>query len=127
IQRRLIAYERAKIPPEARATARKIEKVAQLPVAPPAPAAIPDQGKFILCPCLEIQTGRGKLRRADFGPEWIKEHFQARDVRYELMEEAGHWPWLEDQGGFLAILEPFLAGHANGARHPEGRQKEPNN
>lgn len=63
IQRRLIAYERAKMPPEARAAARKVEKVAKLPVAPPALAAIPDQGKFILCACLQIQTGRGKLRR----------------------------------------------------------------
>jgi pimeloyl-ACP methyl ester carboxylesterase len=115
IQRRLIAYERSKMPPEARAAARKIDKVAHLPAAPPAPAAISDRGKFIRCPCLQIQTGRGKLRRADLRPDWVKNNFQAGDIRYELIEEAGHWPWLEDLEGFLAILEPFLARHARNA------------
>lgn len=117
IERRLTAYERATIPPHARAAARKIEKVAQLPAAPPAPAPIPDLGKFILCPCLQIQTGRGKLRGADFGPTWVRENFQACAIQYELIEEAGHWPWLEDLDGFLAIIEPFLACHADDAGH----------
>lgn len=117
IERRLTAYERSKIPPQARAAARTIDNVAQLPDAPPAPQAIPDQGKFILCPCLQIQTGRGKLRRADFSSTWVQENFQARDIQYELIEEAGHWPWLEDLDGFLAILEPFLARHADDVRH----------
>lgn len=112
IERRMIAYERSRISPAVRAAARKIEQVVQLPTGPPAPAMIPDQDKFIDCPCLEIQTGRGKLRRADFGPGWVKEHFQARDIRYELIEESGHWPWLEDLNGFLALLDPFLASHA---------------
>jgi pimeloyl-ACP methyl ester carboxylesterase len=112
IERRLIAYERAKQSPEARAAARQIETVTKLLAAPPAPAAIASEGKYILCPCLQIQTGRGKLRRADFGPEWIEKNFHARDIRYELLEESGHWPWLENLDGFLAILEPFLAGHA---------------
>lgn len=120
IQRRLTAYKRSKIPPEARAAARKIEKVVKLPMAPPAPAAIPDQGNFILCPCLQIQTGRGKLRRADFGPEWVQKNFQASNIRYELIEESGHWPWLENLDSFLALLEPFLASHANEANHPQG-------
>lgn len=118
IERRLIAYERARVPPEARAAARKIDKQTQLPPGPPPPAAIPDEGKFILCPCLQIQTGRGKLRRADFGPGWVQENFQARNIRYELIEEAGHWPWLEDLDGFLAILEPFLERHAYGMESP---------
>jgi hypothetical protein len=116
IERRLTAYGRAKIPPAARAAARQIEKIVELPAAPPAPEAIPDEGKFILCPCLQIQTGRGKLRRADFGPEWVEKNFQARDLHYELIEDAGHWPWLEDLAGFLAILEPFLAAHAKDAK-----------
>lgn len=123
IERRLTAYGRAKIPPQARAEARQIENVAQLPAAPPAPEAIADQGKFILCPCLEIQTGRGKLRRADFGPDWVQENFQARDIHYVLIEEAGHWPWLEDLDGFLGILEPFLARHADEAA--EGTHWQP--
>ena len=106
IERRLIAYERAKLSPEALAAARQIETVTQRPATPPAPAAIPDEDKFILCPCLQIQTGRGKLQRADFGPEWIEKNFRVRDIRYELMEESGHWPWLENLDGFLAILEP---------------------
>jgi pimeloyl-ACP methyl ester carboxylesterase len=116
IERRLMAYERSKISPEARAAARPIENVVHLPAAPPAPAAIADQGKFILSPCLEIQTGRGKLRRADFTSDWVEKNFQARNIRYELIEEAGHWPWLEDLEGFLAILDPFLAEHAAAAR-----------
>jgi pimeloyl-ACP methyl ester carboxylesterase len=111
IERRMIAYERSKISPEARAAARKIDNVVQLPPAPPPPTAIADEGKFILCPCLEIQTGRGKLRRADIEPQWVDSQFQARDVRYELIEESGHWPWLEDLDGFLKIVEPFLAEH----------------
>src|SRR4029078_8250314 len=116
IERRLTAYERAKVPPEARAAARKIGTITQLSDAPAAPAAISDQGKFIQCPCLEIQTGRGKLRRADFGPEWVAKNCQADDLRYELSEESGHWPWLETLDGFLVILHPFLAAHAKPAR-----------
>jgi pimeloyl-ACP methyl ester carboxylesterase len=112
IERRLVAYERSKISPETRAAARKIDQVARLPKPRVAPEPIAAEGKFIRCPCLEIQTGRGKLRRADFGPEWVAKNFQADDLRYVLIEESGHWPWLEDLAGFLAILDPFLAAHA---------------
>jgi hypothetical protein len=46
----------------------------------------------------------------------VAKNFQADDLRYELIEESGHWPWLEDLTGFLAILEPFLAAHAEDVR-----------
>lgn len=75
--------------------------------SPPQP--IDDTGKYLQCPGLIIQTGRGKVKQAEISDAFLEENTYGNDVEYHLIEEAGHWPWLEDPQGFLTILEPFLA------------------
>jgi pimeloyl-ACP methyl ester carboxylesterase len=110
IARRLLAYERARLSPQERAATRPAPRtVTALPAAPAAPAPIPDAGAFIICPLQVFHTGRGKLGPEDVSAAWIAANIRAPDVDYVVVREAGHWPWLEQPGWFLAHLEPFLA------------------
>lgn len=110
IQRRLLAYRREKMRPEERARTRTWPAPSAFCIdnPPPAPQPISDGGKFIRCPILIIQTGRGKIGPEDISREWIAENIQARKVEYVVLKECGHWPWLEQREVFLGTLEPFL-------------------
>lgn len=109
IERRMTAYARqAMTPPQRAATRPRLRHVGSIAYGSP-PPPVDEVGKFITCPALEIQTGRGKIKPGDVTDAYLAENMQAQDLQYELIVEAGHWPWLEDLDGFLAILEPFLA------------------
>ncbi|HET7769872.1 MAG TPA: alpha/beta hydrolase [Chloroflexota bacterium] len=107
---RNVAYHRHTLTPEQRAATRPAPRLVERyagPV-PSAPALIPDDGKFIACPVLVIHTGRGKLGPEDISAEWIEQNIQAKDVQYEVIREASHWPWLEQPEWFLQLVSPFL-------------------
>jgi pimeloyl-ACP methyl ester carboxylesterase len=110
IAHRLIAYQRAAMTPEQRAATRPAPRtIHRIAGAGPAPAMIPDTGKFITCPLLVFHTGRGKLGPEDVSQEWIDQHIHAADVEYVVLRETSHWPWHELPEWFLSRLEPFLA------------------
>lgn len=109
IDRRMLAYQRQGMTPQQRADTRpRPQHVGAIDYGSP-PTPIEDTGALITCPALEIQTGRGKIQPGDVTDEYLHENMQAIDLQYELIVEAGHWPWLEDGDTFIAILEPFLA------------------
>jgi len=72
------------------------------------PTPVDPVGRFIHCPSLVVQTGRGKIGREDITDAYIDENMQAKDLEYVVIKEAGHWPWIEDPETFLAILTTFL-------------------
>ena len=117
IAARNVAYGRQQMTPEERGLTRPAPRVVEsFPGSvPAAPQPISDEGKFITCPVLVIHTGRGKLGPEDISTEWVEENIQARDVQYEVIREASHWPWLEQPEWFLELVRPFLARCASAA------------
>lgn len=110
VERRLLAYRRAAMSlAELAATRPPPHPAVRLSGASPPPEPIPDTGKFVTCPTLVFHTGRGKLGPEDVSRQWIEENIQAADVKYVVIREASHWPWLELPEWFLSKLEPFLA------------------
>jgi pimeloyl-ACP methyl ester carboxylesterase len=111
IAARNVAYHRQTLTPEQRALTRPAARVVESFAAAvgAAPQPISDEGTFIQCPVLVIHTGRGKLGPGDITQAWIEENIQARDVQYEVIREASHWPWLEQPAWFLALVSSFLA------------------
>ncbi|MBI3973004.1 MAG: alpha/beta hydrolase [Chloroflexi bacterium] len=114
IERRNLAYRRAKLTPEELAQTRPApRRTRRIETVPPAPEPISDAGKFITCPTLVFHTGRGKLGPEDVSQEWIDQNIQAQDVEYVVIRETSHWSWLEQPQWFLGVLEPFLARTAD--------------
>jgi len=104
------AYRRqTQTPAERLADMARPEPVTERCAPPrPAPTPVADVGRFIGCPVLIYQTGRGKLGPEDVTAQWQQQNVQAAQCEYVVIKEAGHWPWLENPDLVLDTLVPFL-------------------
>jgi len=80
------AYQRqAQSPEERLAEMNRSEPVVEQHAAPkPAPVPIADVGKFIRCPVLIYQTGRGKLGPEDVTAQWQQQKFASATTNYQI-------------------------------------------
>ena len=84
---------------------------ANVQLSRPAPAPIPKAGKYIRCPLLHLNSGRGRLRQENIHPRWVQRYINATDVEYVVVTDSGHWIWLDQTEAFLSAVLPFLKRH----------------
>jgi pimeloyl-ACP methyl ester carboxylesterase len=60
------------------------------------------------CPTLVVWGASDRLVSPDYGRAFVR---AIPNCRYEVIEEAGHYPYLEQPDRFLAVVEPFLANN----------------
>jgi|GEM_PF-4143313 len=108
IKKRMTAYDRHEATPEQLAAGRPAPQLRTTIPDRPRPPMIEARGRFIKCPCMKIVTGRGKLDRSDYTPQWEEESKLADEWELVAIKEAGHWPWLEQKEWFLSVVMPFF-------------------
>jgi pimeloyl-ACP methyl ester carboxylesterase len=102
---RMRAYATEAMSPQQRAASRPAP-LPQGSIAAAPPPAVHDDAP-IDPPTLVLITGRGKIDQPDLDPSWLAQQ-RGRDVRFVVLKEFGHWPWLEDLAAFAGVVEPFL-------------------